>query len=183
MVQTLGQRLKNKRWIWTPGIVDDGDHVIVTLSLGQQQTVANQGIMRRGLAIKRGRKEFEGPPTDPWDKDIESCGSEFAVSLFTGLVWYSMAERPKDYPGDVGHLEVRHTKLEHGKLLLKKRDADDAPVFLVTGSLPVMRIRGWMYARDGKKPEYWCTEKMREPCYMAPQCLLQPARTWPRRPL
>jgi hypothetical protein len=36
-----------------------------------------------------------------------------------------------------------------------KKDEDGAKFYLVTGKPPKYTVRGWLLAKDGKRPEFW----------------------------
>jgi len=43
----------------------------------------------------------------------------------------------------------------------------------VVGRMPVLRIVGWVIARDGQQRRYWRTD-IRHPAYLVPQRDLEP---------
>ncbi len=151
-----------------------------TLSYEEQLMICFHGCMRRCYALMMGRSEPSGSPTDPWRVDIEGAAAEYVVSKYTGLVWHTQVKRISQLPGDVGHLQVRQTRHEMGCLILNRRDHDEAPFMLVTGTFPHFQIQGWIYAGEGKQDQYWRTENVRTPAYFVPQGKLSPPDTWPR---
>lgn len=157
--------------------------ITIELSKAEIFCVAMHGVMRHCQAERFAKGEPYGRPTYVWDVAIESCGSEFAVARYTGLFWHSLSKYPHSLPGDVGHLQVRHTQHEDGHMIVHDRDKDHDPFILVTGSIPKLTLRGWLYGKDCKKPEYYRTEGVRHPAYFVPQSELKPLETWPREPV
>jgi hypothetical protein len=71
-------------------------------------------------------------------------------------------------------VEVRSTSHEGGCLLLHPKDKDDNIFVLLTGVAPNFKIRGWLYAKDGKNENYWMDIVGRRPAYFVPQEALKP---------
>jgi hypothetical protein len=78
------------------------------------------------------------------------------------------------YAGDLpAGIEVRTRTLDWYELLLHDTDDDARPFVLVVGIWPRMRIVGWVYGGDGKRPEWW-NHKLPVPAYTVPQNVLRP---------
>ena len=76
--------------------------------------------------------------------------------------------------GDVGRLQVRHTRHRHGSLPIYEESSDDQGFMLVVGELPVYWLVGWIYAGEAKTEERWQTTwpsgtPMRKPCWIVRQ--------------
>lgn len=95
-----------------------------------------------------------------------SAMSEYFVALETGREWLSsglVPDAPDD--GDVaGGISVRWTVLEHGCLIVHEDEKDHLRCVLVVGPSYPLRIVGWAYAHEAKKPEFWKTN-VRFPAY------------------
>lgn len=118
---------------------------------------AQAGILRRISAIARNRQELHGTPTtDLWGVDIEACIAELLVSLTINSRWRPFLTTPAELPADVGNsIQVRHTKLDHGCLIVHNHDKDDQKFVLVTGTGLDQKISGWILGIDAKKPMHW----------------------------
>lgn len=159
--------------------------VIITLSWSECILAATAGILRRISALKEKRKEPHGPPTKPWDCEIESCGAEKAVAKHFDKYWLAVSHNPHTLPGDVGKIQVRSTTHDDGHLILYERDKNDAPFILVRGSLPTYELTGWCYAREGKLEQYRTTKttgdgRNKPDSFWVPADVLQPMSEFPR---
>jgi hypothetical protein len=130
------------------------------LDSDQLLEVCGIGCRRRIHAIELGRSEPLGSPTaEPWGNDIESAGGEKVVSLYTGERWRKEIVRNLvPPPPDVGdHIEVRWTRHQDGYLpvYLRDQEKEDRIFFLVTGSLPLLKIVGWRPAVEAMAGAYW----------------------------
>jgi hypothetical protein len=158
-----------------PDTVDIG--VTVTLTLHELAQAAHVGIQRHLRALRRGAHEPYGSPRDPWEACIGGAAGEMALAKHRNVFW---VDDPKlDYDGDVGSLQVRWTKYPNGHLLLYNRNPDDAYYVLVTGEPPVLCLRGFILAEEGKRDEYLADERLRSDGYMVPQSALTPIELLP----
>ena len=113
---------------------------------------------------------------DQWQSDIEGAAAEWAVAeYYEPLVAHTFYDHP-DYEGDYRGLQVRHTPVVKGRLLVYETDPDDRPCILVTGRLPLMTIRGCLLAGEVKQHDEWwylnLPIKLKDPCWGAPQSAL-----------
>lgn len=151
---------------------------VVKLNWSEVILAGNVGLMRRISALKKTRDEPYGKPDlEPWGLDVDGAAAEMAVAKFADVFWSGSIGR---LDIDAGPYQVRQTTLDYGCLILHDKDADSKPFVLVTGAAPVMNLRGWIWARDGKNSLYWEPEKGRTPCYFVPQHALRPMDTLPR---
>lgn len=146
----------------------------IRLSHAEAFSAACHGVMRRLSAIKKNRQHAYGNPTiDLWGMDIEAAAAEMLVAKWLGKYWHSVADSPEELEGDVGKVQVRHTKRSDGSLILHDRDSSDAVFVLVTGCYPEMQIQGWILGAEGKQRRYW--RETDRPAYFVPQdALLAP---------
>ena len=140
----------------------------VELTAQEVQIAALAAVLRTGAALTNAlqhRYGYDG--ANGWQVEIESSCAELAVCKALGVYWSGLAG-----PGarDVTGCEVRHTELDHGRLILHPSDPDDVPFVLVTGKRGDYELRGWIYGIDGKKDMYWDdpTRKGR-PAFFVPQ--------------
>ena len=134
---------------------------------------AQAGILRRISAIARQRQEQHGTPTtDLWGVDIEACIAELLVSLTVNSSWRPFLSVPGEIQADVGNsIQVRHTKLDNGCLIVYDHDRDDQKFVLVTGTGLNQKIAGWILGIDAKKPLHW-KASARCPAYFVRQDFL-----------
>lgn len=134
---------------------------VVTLTWGDMMLCANVGIMRRTSGIFKKRTGRYGAATHGrhwWGIDIESCVAEYAVSRFCNLTWDGMIGRTDII--DVGGLvQVRSTEKSSNRLMLQDPDEDEQPFVLAIVQSNVIMLAGWVFAKEGKKKEYWETHK------------------------
>lgn len=115
---------------------------------------------------------------DQWGSDIEAAAAEMAVAFFYEGVdcHHTFLDHP-DYEGDYKGIQVRHTLHDRGGLLVYETDPDDRFCILVTGRLPVLTVRGGLYAGEVKQHDEWWYENLKhikliDPCWRAPQSVL-----------
>lgn len=151
--------------------------MIVKLTLEEGQEATRRGCQRRLRALRLGRQHRHGyDGADNWTAHIEAVGSEMAVAKLLGRYYVDTAD--PDYGGDVGaRLQVRHTTLPNGRLIVHPSDPDDHFYVLVTGELPTYEVVGGLYARDCKREEWWTDPGTGRPAFFVPRDALKPLRT------
>ncbi len=82
------------------------------------------------------------------DRDFLQSLAEFAVGKELGLSW-SPEKVDKEWP-----YIVRVTTDEHGGLILYDEDDDNKAVILVLARPPNFELKGWIFAREGKRREF-----------------------------
>jgi hypothetical protein len=130
---------------------------------------ATHGVYRRIVNTKAKNKDKRGKwALDVWSQDIEGALSEIALAKWLGVYWSGASFVRAD---DVIGYEVRWTHWDNGHLPLHRSDIDEKRYVLVTGGLGKYVIRGWIYARDGKREELWGEFKgaPEGACYKVPQ--------------
>lgn len=152
--------------------IEQPKHPIITLAPSEILMAAQVGLMRQVQNLKRRVKEKYGAhPSQDWQLNIEGALGEYALAKYLGLHWGGCG----DYGSpDVGGIfDCRTSWRDDAALRLHEKDPDDRAFFLLTGVNGVYTVRGWMYARDGKKEEFWSdpTGKNR-PAFFVPQHLL-----------
>jgi len=140
----------------------------IELSYADMLIAAQAGLMRRIENIKKGNVSVKSPYNNKWQTDIEGALAEFALAKATNSFWYGKGN-PRDpdvYPTE----ECRHSEEHNNRLILHKTDHDDRRYWLVTGRDGNYKVHGYIYGRDGKKPEYWSDPtKQNYPAYFIPQ--------------
>lgn len=115
--------------------------------------------------------------TERWQIDVEGVLTEAAAAKALGLPYEPCVGELDTLDGDIGPgLQVRGTKYSSGCLLVHDSDVDDHRFILVTGIYGVYDIRGWIFAKDGKKKSLWKVYKDRG-AYWVPQDKLRPMDT------
>jgi len=130
------------------------------------------GYMRAFRHYIEQTRDYNGTLSiDTWRANIEGAIAEALVAKTFKRYWPSVVKNFKQLRGDVGELQVRHTRLHNGCLLLHEKDADDAKFVLVTGGIQDMKIRGWLVGKDGKQAKFW--RNVDRPCFFVPQACLK----------
>jgi len=132
------------------------------------------GIARDGDAKVHGRKPRW--PVGTLVAHIVGALGELVVSKALGIYWRPVIDRRDTAYGDVAGYEVKATQYPDGYLRLRADAKPDRPYVLVTGEPPALEIRGWIYARDGMRAEWW---DERDGEYHVPQSALA---DWETRP-
>jgi hypothetical protein len=107
-----------------------------------------------------------------WTEEVDSVGAEFAVAKC--LNQYPSGISKVAAP-DVGKfVQVRYSPRDDGCLLVHRAEEGDDPehVFIfVTGHVPEMDVRGWVYGREAQVQTYW--RPSNRPCFFVPQSVLR----------
>ena len=141
--------------------------MIVRLTQPELMFAAMVGIARHIDARMRGRREAYGAERiDGWGIDIEGACGEAAFAKALNHWWSGTVGEVT--ASDVGDTEIRTAKDHNRKLILHPRDADDRYFVFITGVAPEFHIRGWIQARDGKRPEYWSDPVGGRPAFFVP---------------
>lgn len=110
---------------------------------------ANIGVMRRIASYTKLNDNKHTPrDDDTWDRDIEGACAEVAFAKHFNVFWNGSINTFHD--PDVGIIQVRHTQMINGCLIVREDDKDYEAFALVTGNHPTFSLRGWMYAGDSK---------------------------------
>jgi hypothetical protein len=144
------------------------DILEVTVTQEEFDKGVQAGVSRHTDALIKKHARADGTKTT-WDEDINGAIGEYIASIALEKEW--------NLPGGVGQpdlvggIEVRTITSSDRSLLIKFKDKEDRPFVLVvgTGNHLVWRVTGWIYGRDGKKPEYNAG-----PYYLVDQAQLNP---------
>jgi len=148
---------------------------VISLSASEIYVAAQVGMIRQVEDIVAKKKSNTGESQNmAWQRHMEGALAECAMAKHLGVFW-SKASWPSP---DVGNVEVRSTPYSFGDLRIKPSDPDNIKFYLLTGINGTYTIRGWIYACEGKKPEYWKRmDKDREEQFWIPQAHLHPLGT------
>lgn len=151
----------------------------VALTPEEMIRFAGAGVARCANALEKRRVGAHGFDRnyERWQIDCEGVLAEAAAAKALGLPYEPVVDELDTLEGDIGPgLQVRGTKYASGSLLVHDKDVDDHRVILVTGIYGVYDIRGWIWAREGKKKALWKEYKGRG-AYWVPQAKLRKIET------
>jgi hypothetical protein len=140
----------------------------VVLPIEEIELCALAGIARQIENLKLNRKPAHGDESlNDWQIHIEGILGEMALSKFLGLPWNGKGI----FRGpDVGDMDCRTAPRDDYALRLHPSDPDDRIFWLVCGKNGTYVIKGWTYARDGKRPELWGSPYAKNrPAFWVPQ--------------
>jgi len=138
----------------------------IKLTAYEMLIAAQGGIMRQIENIKKSAEPYYGVSnTNDWQLHIEGCLGEFALAKFLNVWWGGKGNKRSP---DVGIYDVRTGSSHNYCLILHPNDPDDRIFWLVTGINGSYKVQGWMYARDGKKDEYWKDLGNGRPAFFVP---------------
>jgi hypothetical protein len=126
----------------------------IRLTIFEVMQGAFSGLLRQCDNIAHSAKPAHGhdDDTNPWQIAIDGALGEMVLAKHFNIYWGGKGIKGG---GDVGNLQVRTTPYANGYLRLHKKDEDGAKFYLVTGKPPKYTVRGWLLAKDGKRPEFW----------------------------
>lgn len=87
-----------------------------------------------------------------WVIDTDGAAAEMAFAKYLG-VYYEPSVNTFKAP-DVSNIQVRGTRLDQGKLIVRKRDPDNEIYVLVINKVPEFRIAGWIKGGDAQQDKY-----------------------------
>ena len=123
----------------------------------------NYDLVRHGGSFK----EFA-------EKQIDAVGAECAVAEYFGFEDFKPLNGTYKVKADVGqNIEVKHTYLEQGNLIITYLDRDNDFAVLVTGRCPNYQLVGWIMVKDCKNHKYR-SESLIGDSYLIPRADLLP---------
>ena len=151
----------------------DSDLTKATLTESEIQQGAFVGMQRCVFAIT---SNLRNEQSNAWQNDIEGALAEMAFAKLLNVHWDGKIGKIEK--GDVGHWEIRQTKMPDGHLLIYPSDLNDASYVLMTGQKGVYEVRGWILGREGKQHKYWRADVTGyRPCFWVPQSDLRSIET------
>lgn len=157
------------------------NNVDVELRPHEIRAAGHIAVERLTQGIRLGFKETYGHDRNdaPADMILGAVG-EMAAAKYLGIYHNQFTEQDDGPHGDICGVDVRtRRKIDHD-LLLHRRDTPHRPCVLaivVWERMPVVRLAGWTYTREGQKEEYWRELQKGRPCYVYPQKKLAPMST------
>jgi hypothetical protein len=149
--------------------------VTVSLDNSEYLHALIAGCLRRANARAKNRQNYYGAQSaDSELLDLIGSVGEACVAKHLDRFW---AGAGVFRGGDVAEYQVRTTTYDGGHLVLNRNDDDDTPYILVCVNSGVGKIRGWIYAREGKQAKYWIDKSGRGPAFYVPQVDLRPVDT------
>mgnify|MGYP006267953071 CR=1 FL=1 len=146
--------------------------VVIQLSRMEFEYAAFVGLQRTTQRMFNGGKHAYGARQSKglFDTNLGGSVAEYAVAKFLQCNWSNDPESTQ-IPDVGGIVEVRSTPHEDGMLRIHEADKDHLPyVLALTHELPIVRLVGWTYGRDGKDPakfkDVWNTGR---PAFWVPQ--------------
>ena len=158
--------------------------IVMTLSASELLRASTVGVRRRIGAIFRGNQARYGASKGwerTWAMDIAGAAGEFAAAKALGAYWTAsldvQAQEPDLWLGNRA-VEVRTASMSHWRLIINPNDHDTVPYVLVLGVGPEFNVRGWLFAGEAKRNEWWgYTTDPSRPCFLVPQDSLRPTAT------
>lgn len=132
------------------------------------------GLARTANALDKRREGAHGfnRHFERWQIDVEGVLAEAAAAKALNLPYEPCVGELDTLEGDIAPgIQVRGTKYHSGSLLVHDKDLDDHAYILVTGVYGVYDIRGWIWAKEGKKKKYWKMHKERGAYWIAQEFL------------
>lgn len=121
-------------------------------------------------------EEKYGFSGDNLDSHLTGCLGECAFAKGMNRYWTGAGVGWLD-DDDVGDVQVRATKHDHGRLLVRPHEQHlDAKWVLVTGNFPHFCIRGWIYGHEAHHEQFLDSPAGRPPAYFVPQSHLRAIR-------
>jgi hypothetical protein len=156
----------------------------IELSEKEMVEMGLHGLKRCAMSLVAGRRGAHGfdRQDERWQIDVEGVLTEYAAAKALGFPYLPVTDRRDTELGDIAPgIQVRGTKYPSGNLLLHKEDLDDHIFILVTGKYGRYHVRGWLYAREGKRKKFWrgTPANDRPPCFWVPQSHLNPIQSFP----
>lgn len=144
---------------------------IINLSPAEIQMASFVGCQRATENIKKGDiwSRSGEPPEQLFDRMIKGALAEAALAKHLNRYW----AKGEKGAADVDDVDVRCTHYDEGHMEMHDWDKDDRKYYLLTGMLGTYKIRGWLYGKDAKKPQYLrVLQAGRKPQYWVPQSAL-----------
>ena len=103
------------------------------------------------------------------EEETVGAVGEYAFCKYHGYTWEESVDTFHSVP-DVGtKFEVRATRRDDGCLIVRENDPEDRVYILVTGTAPEVVIRGWVWGREAKQPQFLKNPSGYRPAWFVPQ--------------
>jgi len=119
------------------------------------------------------RQDQHGYRGDDLIVHVEGNAAELFVANKLNRYWEPQIDRFK--AGDIGDdLQVRHTNLKDGSLIVRRKDPVGHTYLLVVGDIfGELRLAGWIRGVDARQGEWWRAPGGRPGAWFIPQAELQ----------
>lgn len=105
---------------------------------------------------------------------IDAVGAECAVAEALGFEDFKPLNGTYKDRADVGqNIEVKHTYLEQGNLIITYLDRDNDIAVLVTGRGADYQVIGWLWVKECKQEQYR-SQQLQGDSYLIPRAQLKP---------
>ena len=149
----------------------------VMASLSSSVSYPTVTMLANALEMRRVGAHGFDRYSERWQIDVEGVLTEGAAAMALGVPYEPVVGELDSLWGDIASgIQVRGTRYPKGSLLIHDSDQDDHAYILVTGIYGIYDIRGWIWAKEGKKKKYWKVYKDRG-SYWVPQSALRPMNT------
>lgn len=126
-------------------------------------------VMNIGNDVTERIEQDKNAPS--WQMHITGAIGEFVLAKALNVFPHNLFRRGAV---DVDGWQVRTTEYLNGHLPIKKdRDNDNDRFVLIVGKDRDYTVVGWVYAHEGKKPEFWRGDLPGRPAYFVPQSILR----------
>jgi hypothetical protein len=141
----------------------------VELEWAEVMQASQVGLKRQISSLSKGHEHKHGIDQDEaWKVHILGAIAELACAKGLGMYWSGHVDIFKG--ADLGQsVQVRHTVLDDGCLIVREDDRDDEIFVLVTGRAPHLKIIGGASGHKAKNPKYAKAPNGRPPAYFVPQ--------------
>ena len=129
--------------------------------------------MRQVESLRSGNKNRYAAKNDKaWQLHIEGALGEMAAAKVLGVYWSSSVNGFK-HP-DVGAWQVRTRSSHDYDLIVRDSDAPGSRYVLVTGSMGLYRVHGWVYGHEARRKEWRKNHGQHGVAWFVPQAALRP---------
>jgi len=149
--------------------------ITICLTAQEMAMAAIVGAARHAESVQQRRRDAHGLSSkkDGLGLHIAGACGEMAVAKWRGVYWGGHVNTFKG--ADLGRNVQVRTRSDHKwDLIVRSDDADNDAFVLVTGTAPLLVLRGWMWGREAKQDRYLDTHGGREQAWFVPQADLRP---------
>jgi hypothetical protein len=146
----------------------------IYLTEQELRTALNSGLDRRVEQLKHNAaRDLHATDMGPWETDFQAAAAEMAVARYLNTYWDGGLNSFK--AADVaGNIQVRWSPRYNACLIIRPNDRPDHNYVLVTGSIPVFSICGWVSGESARSLVQPSTKGGGPPAWFVPQDKLRP---------
>ena len=146
------------------------DYITVALKPHELAYAHATGVMRYYEARRLGLASSYASE----ERDKEAAAAELAFAIALDLSRQLTVNKFK--VPDIAGWQVRSTRHEAGRLMVRPGDADEEPFVLARGTGTVWEIFGWIRGKDAKQPQWARNPGGIGRCWMVPAWELRPVK-------